>query len=149
MQNINREKLEQAISRAISVFSHADVRYLRHPAVVDAIYAELTLGISRVPGKVLPEDLNAYIYALLALKAIPRATSNFQRQAVLRLLRVASAEIAKHQLVERWSRGSPHPSKATIRRIRQLAGSPMLPRNKIVDELRSRMATTNGRSTTM
>jgi hypothetical protein len=60
----------------------------------------MTLGIPRVPGKVLPEDLNAYICALLAVKAIPRATSNFQRQAVLRLLRVASAEIAKHQLAE-------------------------------------------------
>jgi hypothetical protein len=100
MQNIDRNNLEKAIGHAISVFADADARNLCHPAVVDAITAELTLGISRVPGKILPEDLNGYICALLAVKAIPRATSNFQRQAVLRLLRVASAEIGKHRLVE-------------------------------------------------
>jgi hypothetical protein len=91
---------KRAISQALSVFADANVRYSRHPAVVDAISVELGLGISRVPGRVLPEARNAYICALLALKAIPHATSSFQGQAVFRLLRVAAAEIAKHRFIE-------------------------------------------------
>jgi hypothetical protein len=102
MQNIDRNPLEQAIRGAISAFADADARCLPHPAVVDAINAELTWEYRVCRARsFLPEDLNAYVCALLAVKAIPRATSNFQRQAVLRLLGVASAEIAKHKCVER------------------------------------------------
>ncbi len=100
MTHIDRPKLEQAISSAISIFADADARNFCHSAVVDAIAAELTLGISRVPGKILPADIDSYICALLALKPIPRARSNFQRPAVLSLLRVACAGITRHRFVE-------------------------------------------------
>jgi hypothetical protein len=81
MQKVDRNKLEKAICRAIAVFGDADVHDIPHAGVVDAINAELTLGVSRVPGKVAPRDLNGYICALLALKAIPRATLEFSTRS--------------------------------------------------------------------
>jgi hypothetical protein len=50
MQNIDRNKLEQAISHAISVFADVDVRCLRHTGVVDAINAENDVGNTACAG---------------------------------------------------------------------------------------------------
>jgi hypothetical protein len=68
--------------------------------LTEAMAAELRLGVSKIPDRPLPEDLQAYLFALMATKVIAGCVTNFDRCAALRLLYSAADELRWHKFPE-------------------------------------------------
>jgi hypothetical protein len=98
---INRAALERAIANAVAVFTNdptaPDDAVSTEFAPTEALAAEITLGMSRLPGKPLVQDLRAYVLALLAVKAICGGAMT-DREGILRCLYGAASEMRRYRL---------------------------------------------------
>ena len=96
--------LADAIHHAVSTFTDSDSEEETFDRVAESIASEFQLGVVKLPGVPLQQDLQAYIFALVATKALAGCRSDKHREeyraGALRCLRAAAAELKRYKLLE-------------------------------------------------
>lgn len=100
MPNLNA--LAEAIRNAVTAFTDSDSEAETFERVAESIASELELGIVKLPGVPLRQDLQAYIFALVATKALAGCRSGKHheeyRAGALRCL-LAAAAVLRHRSI--------------------------------------------------
>jgi hypothetical protein len=102
---MNLSSLGEAIRHAVTTFTDSDSSEdATSDRVTESIASEFKLGVVKLPGVPLQQDLRAYILALLATKALAgcRGDKNAgeYREGALRCMRAAAAELRRCGLLE-------------------------------------------------
>lgn len=89
--------LAEAIRHAVTTFTDADSEEETFDGVTESIASELQVGVIKLPGIPLQQDLPTYILALVATKALAGCRGDGHadeyREGALRCLESAAAEL--------------------------------------------------------